>query len=134
VRRRDGLLEALLAFRAISPRISISEVTAFLYTCENEGLSVQELAFISGMSQSAASRNLRGLGRPDSPWSLPPAVGLVEAYLSPTDGRSHIARLSPQGVQLRDRLDEIIRRAVTIAGIAAVYDCIFSMYPSWIQF
>lgn len=114
VRRRDALLEALLAFRALSPRISISEITAFLYTCENEGLNIQELAFISGMSQSAASRNLRGLGRPESPWSLPPAVGLVDAYLAPTDRRSHIARLSPKGAQLRDRLDEIIRRAVTI--------------------
>jgi len=114
MRRRDTILEALLAFRALSPRISVTEITAFLYTCENEGLSVQELAYISGMSQSAASRNLRGLGRAGTPWALPPAAGLVEAFLHPNDGRSHVLHLSDDGRKLRDRLDEIIGRGVRI--------------------
>jgi DNA-binding MarR family transcriptional regulator len=114
VRRRDSLLEALMAFRALDPRVSFNEVVAFLYTCENEGLSVQELAFVAGMSQSAASRNLRALGRADSPWSVPPALGLIEPYLRPSDGRSHVLHLTPEGERLRDALDEIIRRGVTI--------------------
>jgi DNA-binding MarR family transcriptional regulator len=113
-RRRDSLLEALQVFRAYDAAISLNQVVAFLYTCENEGLSVQELAFVAGMSQSAASRNLRALGRPGSPWSTAPAIGLVEPYLRASDGRSHVLHLTPEGQQLRDRLDEIIRRAVTI--------------------
>ena len=114
MRRRDSVLEALLAFRALAPRVSLSEIIAFLYTCENEGLSVQELAFVTGMSQSAASRNLRGLGRADNPWSKPPALGLVEPYLRPSDARSHVLHLTPAGEKLRDQLDEIIERAAPI--------------------
>jgi DNA-binding MarR family transcriptional regulator len=114
LRRRDCILEALLAFRDVNPRASLTEAVAFLYVCENEGLSVQELAFIASMSQSTASRNLRSLGRPDSSWSAPPALGLIEPYLHPTDGRSHLLHLTEEGRRLRDRLDDIIRRGVLI--------------------
>jgi DNA-binding MarR family transcriptional regulator len=113
-RRRDSLLEALHAFRALTPEINVNQILAFLYTCENEGLSVQELAFVAGLSQSAASRNLRALGRPESGWSIDPALGLVEPFQRASDGRSHVLHLTPAGEALRERLDEIIRRAVPI--------------------
>ena len=116
MRRRDSILEALVAFRKLSPRISVNEIMAFLYTCENEGLSVQELAFVAQMSQSAASRSLRSLGPPGSPWSRPPALGLVSAFLHPSDGRSHLLHLTEQGADLRDRLDDIIRQGVQISA------------------
>ena len=44
MRPRDTLLEAVLALKACDTRISVNEIIAFLYVCENEGLSVQELA------------------------------------------------------------------------------------------
>ena len=59
LRPRDTLLEALLALKALEPRISVNEIVAFLYTCENEGLSVQELAYVARLTQSTASRSLR---------------------------------------------------------------------------
>jgi DNA-binding MarR family transcriptional regulator len=114
MRQRDCILDAMLAFRALNPRVSVSEIIAFLYTCENEGLSVQELAYITGMSQSAASRNLRALGRAGTPWAKSPALGLVDPFLRPSDGRSHVLHLSEDGIRLRDRLEEIIARAVPI--------------------
>lgn len=114
MRQRDSLLEALLAFRSLSTHVTVSEIIAFLYTCENEGLSVQELAFITRMSQSAASRSLRGLGRPGTPWAQSPTLGLVEPFLRPSDGRSHVLHLTEDGERLRDRLDAMIRKAVTI--------------------
>jgi DNA-binding MarR family transcriptional regulator len=114
-RPRDALLEALLTLKALDPRISVNEVVAFLYTCENEGLSVQELAYVAELTQSTASRSLRALGNPDSDWAQPPALGLVEPFLNPEDGRSHVIHLSPRGRAVRDRLDAIIRRAVTIS-------------------
>lgn len=115
MRPRDTLLEALLALKALEPRISVNEIVAFLYTCENEGLSVQELAYVAKLTQSTASRSLRSLGQPGSAWAHPPALGLVDAFLNPNDGRSHVIHLSEQGRVLRDRLDAIIKRAVTIA-------------------
>ena len=115
MRVRDSLLEALIAFKALDPRIGVNEIVAFLYTCENEGLSVQELAQVARLTQSTASRSLRSLGPPGSDWALPPALGLVEAFINPADARSHVIHLSAAGRELRDRLDAIIRAAVTIA-------------------
>lgn len=100
--------------KALDARISVNEIVAFLYVCENEGLSVQELAYVAGLTQSTASRSLRSLGRAGSDWAQPPALGLVDAFLNPTDGRSHVVHLSDRGRTLRDKLDEMIRRAVTI--------------------
>jgi DNA-binding MarR family transcriptional regulator len=114
MRPRDSLLEAVLALKARDPRISVNEIIAFLYVCENEGLSVQELAYVGGLTQSTASRSLRSLGRSGSPWSQPPALGLVDAFLNPQDGRSHVIHLTEDGRQLRERLDELIRRAAPI--------------------
>jgi DNA-binding MarR family transcriptional regulator len=115
MRPRDSLLEAILAFKALDPRISVNEIAAFLYVCENEGLSVQELALLARLTQSTASRSLRALGPPGSDWAQPPALGLVEAFLNPSDARSHVVHLTALGRDLRDRLDQVIRAAVTIA-------------------
>jgi DNA-binding MarR family transcriptional regulator len=114
LRPRDSLLEAILALKALDPRISVNEIVAFLYTCENEGLSVQELAYVAGLTQSTASRSLRALGRPGSDWAQPPALGLVDAFLNPHDSRSHVIHLTDLGRELRERLDEVIRRATPI--------------------
>ena len=114
MRPRDSLLEAILALKALDARISVNEIVAFLYTCENEGLSVQELAYVAGLTQPTASRSLRSLGRPGSDWAQLPALGLVDAFLNPADGRSHVVHLTDQGRALRDRLDHMIRQAIPI--------------------
>ena len=114
MRPRDSLLEAMLTFKALDPRISVNEIVAFLYTCENEGLSVQELAQVAELTQSTASRSLRSLGRPGSDWAQAPALGLVDAFLNPTDGRSHVVHLTDRGREMRDLLDELIKRAIPI--------------------
>ncbi len=115
MRSRNALLQGMHAFKAMDPRVSVNEVIAFLYAAENEGLSVQDVADLAGFTQSTASRSLRALGPAASPWSQPPALGLIEAYLNPHDGRSHVIHLTPAGREFRDRLDEIIRAAQTIA-------------------
>jgi len=115
MRQRNSLLEALLAFKALDSRISVNDIVAFLYTCENEGLSVQELAFVAEVSQTTASRCLRSLGAAESAWALPPALGLVEAFADAADARTHVIRLSGDGLRFRARLDGIIRRAAPIA-------------------
>lgn len=114
MRSRNSILQALLAMKALDARISVNEVIAFLYAAENEGLTVQEMAYVAGLTQSTASRSLRALGPPESDWSQAPALGLVEAYLNPNDARSHVIQLSATGRELRDRLDRIIRQSVTI--------------------
>ena len=105
MRTRNSILQALHLMKSLDARISVNEVIAFLYAAENEGLTVQEMAYVAGLTQSTASRSLRALGPPDSDWSQAPALGLVEAYLNPKDGRSHVIQLSAKGREMRDRLD-----------------------------
>lgn len=114
MRTRNALLQALHLFKALDPRVSVNEAIAFLYAAENDGLTVQEVAYLAGFTQSTASRSLRALGRADSEWAQAPALGLLEAYLNPQDGRSHVIQLTDHGREIRDRLDAIIRQAVTI--------------------
>jgi DNA-binding MarR family transcriptional regulator len=116
VRSRNALLQALHLIKGLDARVSVNEVIAYLYAAENEGLTVQDMATVAGMTQSTASRSLRALGPADSPWSQPPALGLVEAYLNPHDARSHVICLTPAGRELRERLDAIIGQAVPIAA------------------
>jgi DNA-binding MarR family transcriptional regulator len=118
MRTRNALLQALHLLKSLDAGISVNEAIAFLYAAENEGLTVQEMARVSGLTQSTASRSLRALGPKDSAWSQAPALGLLEAYLNPDDGRSHVIHLSEHGRQVRDRLDAIIRQSVTIAPLA----------------
>jgi DNA-binding MarR family transcriptional regulator len=115
MRSRNAVLQALSLFKDLDARVSVNEVIAFLYAAENEGLTVQDMADVAGMTQSTASRSLRALGPAGSPWSQAPALGLLEAYLNPRDGRSHVIHLTATGRDLRERLDTIIREAVQIA-------------------
>lgn len=96
MRKRNAVLQALHLLKAIDPGVSVNEVIAFLYAAENEGLTVQDMARVSGLTQS-------------------PVLGLLEAFLNPDDGRSHVIHLSAQGRELRERLDAIILQSVTIA-------------------
>ncbi|MCR5878381.1 MarR family winged helix-turn-helix transcriptional regulator [Phenylobacterium sp. J367] len=113
-RSRNALLQAIHLFKALDPRVSVNELIAFLYVCENEGLTVQELAEVAKLTQSTASRSLRALGPAGSDWAQAPALGLVEAFLNPHDARSHVIHLTPRGRELRDHLDGVIRQATTI--------------------
>lgn len=115
MRARNALLQALHLFKALDPRVSLNEVIAFLYAAENEGLTVQDVAAVARLTQSTASRSLRALGPGESEWARQPALGLLEAYLHPDDGRSHVVQLTARGRDLRERLDAIIRQAVTIS-------------------
>ncbi|MDP1599254.1 MarR family winged helix-turn-helix transcriptional regulator [Phenylobacterium sp.] len=115
MRPKDSLLQALSLFRGLNPTITVNEIISFLYTCENEGLSVQELAFVSQMTEPTASRSIRSFGREGAEWARAPACGLVEAFMNPRDARSRVLHLTPAGVAMRERLDEIIRQGVRIA-------------------
>ena len=114
MRPRNTVLASLHLFKTLDPRVSVNEVMAFLYVCENEGLTVQDLAGVARLTQSTASRSLRSLGPADSEGSLQPALGLVRAYLHPNDGRSHVIQLTERGLDLRERIDALIAQGEPI--------------------
>ncbi|MDO1559450.1 MarR family transcriptional regulator [Brevundimonas sp. 2R-24] len=106
-RRRSTCLQALEAFRRAAPRGGLTELLAFLYVCENEGVNVRELAQLCAIPPLAASRAARAL-------SAPGGGGLIELRRNPSDYRSRTLHLTEPGRALREQVDEAVIDAVRI--------------------
>ena len=113
-RRRDAVLAALEIFRALDVGITTNNIVTFLYLCENEGISVTELAALAGLNPATASRSIRSLAAPGARWSLPPHLGLIEVLGYGASRNSKTLRLTPLGVEVRDRINALIEQGVRI--------------------
>lgn len=114
IRRRDTILAGLEAFRGVDPGITVTGIVTFLYVCENEGISMTELASIAGLRTATASRAVRALGVPGARGSLPPALGLVDVRNFGPHLNSKTLFLTDSGQALKERLNGLIRSAVPI--------------------
>lgn len=115
-RRRDTVLAAIETFRALDMGINMSNILVFLYVAENEGISVTELATISGLTKPTASRSIRALTPRGSRWALSPYLGLVELCAQGPARNSKTIRLTRQGRDLCARLDRLIANPVRICA------------------
>lgn len=115
-RRRDTVLAAVETFRALDMGINMSNILVFLYVAENEGISVRELATISGLTKPTASRSIRALTPRGSRWSLSPYLGLVELCAQGPARNSKTIRLTRQGRDLCARIDRLIANPVRICA------------------
>lgn len=113
-RRRNTVLAALEQFRKVSPDVSLGHILVFLYVCENELLSVTEIAIACGFNTPTASRTTRGMFGRNQPGALPPYMGLLEFAPDRSVGNAKAVRLTEGGRALRARLDSLIEAAVTI--------------------
>lgn len=113
-RRRDTVLAALEIFRALDVGITTNNIVTFLYLCENEGISVTELAGLAGLNPATASRSIRSLAAPGARWSLSPHLGLIEVLGYGASRNSKTLRLTPLGVEIRDRVNALIEQGVRI--------------------
>jgi hypothetical protein len=95
------------------PGISLGQMIALLYAFENEGLTLVDLALLSGFYLATASRGIRAFCAPGAAGALPPALGLVELRPSPRGKTIHI---TASGRCLRDELQAIIGEATPICG------------------
>jgi hypothetical protein len=100
------LLAVLTSLKAQYPEITLQEVIALACVAQSEGSRTCDIVVAGDMTQSTASRSVRALGPPASPWSLEPALGLVEAFLAADDGRNRALYLSEAGRRLCGQLDE----------------------------
>jgi hypothetical protein len=115
VRQRNAILETLELFRDVYPGITIGNMIAFLYTCENEGLTILDLAQVSGFYLATASRTIRAFLEPEAEGAMSPELGLIEITPSP---RGKTLHLTEAGRRLRDDLEAIIRDASPITAVA----------------
>ena len=113
-RRRNTVLATLEIFRGLDVGITTNNIVTFLYLCENEGISVTELAALAGLNPATASRSIRSLAAPGARWSLPPHLGLIEVLSYGASRNSKTLRLTPLGVEARDRINALIQQGVRI--------------------
>jgi DNA-binding MarR family transcriptional regulator len=102
--RRNGVLATLAAFQRLYPAITVNEVVAFLCLSENEGVSLRDLARLTGLSEPTTSRSIRTFGPAAGAWGRGPRLGLVEAFRHPDDHRTRVLRLTAAGAGFRARL------------------------------
>jgi DNA-binding MarR family transcriptional regulator len=113
-RRRSAVLQAIEMFRRIGPSGGLNAAALFLYACENEGLTMSELADISRLPTASASRLIRKLARQDLPEDGD--VELLDLRPSSVDRRVTEVFLSDRGRALRDSLDGVIAAATPIVS------------------
>jgi len=113
VRHRNALLENLELFRDVYPGVTIGNMIAFLYVCENEGLTILDLAQVTGFYLATASRTIRAFLAPDAEGALSPELGLIEIVPSP---RGKTIHLTAAGRRLRGELQATIAEARPIVS------------------
>src|SRR5262245_46689200 len=116
-RKRNACLAILEQMRGIAADVSLTDTICFLYICENQGINVSELAQLSGLTQSSASRAARRLATANTVAALPPALGLVELRRQETDGRGRVLSLTPAGERLRETVEALIAAADPIQAL-----------------
>lgn len=119
--QRNSVLGALEIARRSAPTLSVTELVAFLYVCENEGLNMRELSHLMGLSDRMISRVSRRLATAGSAICLPPAFGLLDIRVNPSDRRGRTLHLSSVGEVLMRQIESCIAQARPIrSGLQGV--------------
>ena len=119
MRRRNSLLAALVEARKLSSDITMTELIAFLYIAENPGVRVTELATLMNTTKATASRSARASLAEGAKGALAPARGWVAMFRNKTEAISHHLEVTPDGMAIVERFDEIIAVAQTVRSSAA---------------
>jgi DNA-binding MarR family transcriptional regulator len=114
------ILAVIKALQSANGSAALPNLVVFLCACESEGMTVKELAYVSGLSTTAVSRALHTLCdtecAPDAQSRARPGEPLMVLTRHLTDGRRHVVRLTDAGRQLKDQVEFIFSdRAVMIA-------------------
>ena len=103
-----AMLATISAFRQRNCDISLTSIVAFLHVCENEGVTVKELAYLCGVSEASISRSLQTLRLPSARGDGIVHHGLVRVFQHPDDGRRRIVYLTEDGCELRNAVDRTL--------------------------
>jgi DNA-binding MarR family transcriptional regulator len=110
--RENTLFTAVGAMRTACPKLTLRQAILFLYVCENEGLSLHELAFVSRVGDATTSRGVKMLSTEDP--ELMPAP-LLRVRPHPGDKRVILISLSEHGEALKAEIAKAIDRRGTVA-------------------
>lgn len=111
----SALLASIETIRLKNRDIGLMGVIVFLYICENEGMSVKELAYHCGASDASISRSIQALRLPTSRSGKASHNGLVHVFQNPDDGRRHLVFLTEHGQRLRDEIGALLTAQSNVA-------------------
>ena len=117
-RRRNSLLACLTLLRRRAPKLTVSELLAFLYVAENPGIRVKELSALMATTPATASRAARALVAAGDPGALPPGLGWLVMSSNDRERISRHLYLTPLGEEVCTQLDAMIARAQLIGARA----------------
>ena len=86
--------------------VSVPQAHVLFTVAANEGLSMREYAHLTDNHQSSMSRHLLDMGEINRFHA--PGLGLIEQWTDPMDRRRNIYRLTPKGIQLVRKVEELI--------------------------
>lgn len=112
-RKRNACLASMERMRGWRVDVSLNEMLTFLYLCENEGITVRELAVLTKLNESTASRTVARLAG-DRGELGPGGAALIEPKAREEDRRGLALMLSDAGRALRSDLDALIAQAAPI--------------------
>jgi DNA-binding MarR family transcriptional regulator len=112
----NTLFAAVEAMRAACPKLTLRQAILFLYVCENEGLSLHELAFVSRVGDATTSRGVKMMSSED-PDLMPTPLLRVQPH--PADRRVVLISLTERGEALKAEIARAIDRRDVIALKAA---------------
>jgi DNA-binding MarR family transcriptional regulator len=95
-----SVLEAVRMFQVLRPGARLTDITSFLIVCDNEGLSVKELAYLSGASAATISRSIKYLAQPGECNATADSLCLLRLSRHPQDGRLRGVFLTDDGRNL----------------------------------
>ena len=104
------MVDALDYLRRLDSEMPIQYAVSFLnialHEDKEEGLAVQDLESLVGLSQSATSRNVQALSK----WFKPKVPGhdLVESFENPMDRRKKIVRLTQKGQHMISGISKLL--------------------------
>ncbi len=101
----DKLLAVIGALQREHANLRLESIIVFLQVCKDDGLSIKDLVFLTGLGESMVSRSVEALRWPD---------GLVRVVQHPGDGRRRLVFLDERGLQLRARIEEILDSDVAV--------------------
>ena len=113
MRRRDALLEGLELFRDLHPAITLGNMIAFLYVCENEGLTILDLAQVSGLLPRHGLTNDPGLFRAGRRGRH---VAVARSGRLTQTAHGKAIHLTEAGRRFREQLERVIAGPSPITG------------------
>lgn len=105
-------LSALDLFRELRPEMAIQLPMVFLLIAQHNGIGAARLCQLTGLSQSAISRNITALTKEGKPEE--PGLGLVVKTIDPSNPRAHAIHLTRDGRALAARLAGVLGRDVRV--------------------